>query len=199
MQSDISDRRSKYNIQDFSALETINKLKPKSFDVIDDKDFKFQYGFIAQDIEEIDELKKLVFTEPNYVANINCYGTRRNDGEGCIITANDDLTDKIAVGDELKFVSDNEKDKEFIIDATPYINRCKRRYGVITEIISSNQFKIDREINNFDPFLIYGKKVDDAKSLDYNSFIALNTKAIQELYEIIKTQQQQIDFLLSKF
>jgi hypothetical protein len=49
-----------------------------------------------------------------------------------------------------------------------------------------------------DEFLIYGKKVEDAKSLDYNSFIALNTKGIQELYNIIQKQQEQIDFLLSK-
>jgi hypothetical protein len=55
--SEISDKRSKYHIQDFSALETIKKLKPKSFDVIDEKDVKFQFGFIAQDIEEIPELK----------------------------------------------------------------------------------------------------------------------------------------------
>jgi V8-like Glu-specific endopeptidase len=108
---------------------------------------------------------------------------------------------KINIGDELKFVSNNDIDKEFVIDATPYINRYKRRYAKVTEIISSNQFKVDCEINNFcsieDPFLIYGKKVDDAKSLDYNSFIALNTKAIQELYKIIQRQQEQIDILMA--
>ena len=200
--ADISDKRSKYNIEDFTALETIEKLKPKSFDVIDDKDVKFQYGFIAQDIEEIPELKKLVFTEPDYIANVNSYGTRRNDGNGCIITANDDLTGKIEVGDELKLVSDNnDKDnQEFILDATPYHNRYKRRYAKITEIISPTEFKVDCEINKLccnddDPFLIYGKKVKDAKSLDYNSFIAINTKAIQELYDIIKKQQEQINLL----
>jgi hypothetical protein len=198
--ADISDKRSKYNVREFLALETIKKLKPKSYDVIDDKDVKFQYGFIAQDIEEIDELKKLVFSEPNYVANVNSYGTRRNDGGGCIITAHDDLTGKIEVGDELKLVSDNNEDKEFVLDATPYHNRYKRRYAKITEIISPTEFKVDCEVNKLccnddDPFLIYGKKVDDAKSLDYNSFIALNTKAIQELYDIINKQQQQIDLL----
>jgi hypothetical protein len=195
--SEISDKRSKKNIQDFSALETIEKLKPKTFDVIDDKDIRHQYGFIAQDIEEIPELKKLVFTEPNYIANVNAYATLKND----IITANDDLTDKIAVGDELKFVSDNKdkENQEFVLDATPYHNRYKRRYAKVTEIISPTEFKVDCEINKFcnDQFLIYGKKVEDAKSLDYNSFIALNTKAIQELYKIIREQQEQINLLLS--
>jgi hypothetical protein len=195
--SQISDKRSKYNIQDFTALDIIDKLKPKSFDVINEKDVNYEYGFIAQDIEKIPELYKLVHTTNDYIANVNSYGSHINENGTCIITANDDLTGKIAIGDELKFVSDNETDKEFIIDATPYINRCKRRYGIITEIISSNQFKIDREINNFDPFLIYGKKVEDAKSLDYNSFIALNTKAIQELHVIIQQQQEQINLLLS--
>ena len=201
--ADISDKRSKYNIEDFTALETINKLKPKSFDVIDDKDIKFQYGFIAQDIEEIPKLNKLVFTEPNYIANINCYGTRRNEGEGCIITSNDDLTGKIEIGDELKLVSDNKENKEFILDATPYHNRYKRRYAKITEIISPTEFKVDCEINNLcclddEAFLIYGKKVEDAKSLDYNSFIALNTKAIQELYNIIEDLQKRIEISENK-
>jgi hypothetical protein len=199
--SEISDKRSKKNIQDFSALETIEKLKPKTFDVIDDKDIRHQYGFIAQDIEEIPELKKLVFTEPNYIANVNAYATLKNDDGSCIITANDDLTDKIAVGDELKFVSDNndKENQEFVLDATPYHNRYKRRYAKVTEIISPTEFKVDCEINKFcnDQFLIYGKKVEDAKSLDYNSFIALNTKAIQELYKIIREQQEQINLLLS--
>lgn len=79
----------------------------------------------------------------------------------------------------------------------------------ITEIISSTEFKVDSEIKNLccddDSFLIYGKKVEDAKSLDYNSFIALNTKAIQELYKIIEEQQTvinnmqtQINLLLNK-
>jgi hypothetical protein len=201
--SEISDKRSKKNIQDFTALETIEKLKPKTFDVIDDKDVKFQYGFIAQDIEEIPELKKLVFTEPNYIANVNTYGKRTNEDGCCIITANDDLTGKIEVGDEIKLVCDNnnKENQEFILDATPYHNRYKRRYAKITEIISSTKFKVDCEINKFcclddDEFLIYGKKVEDAKSLDYNSFIALNTKAIQELYKII--QQQQADLVLAK-
>jgi hypothetical protein len=190
--ADISDKRSKYNIEDFTALETIEKLKPKSFDVIDDKDVKFQYGFVAQDIEEIPELKKLVFTEPDYIANVNTYGKRTNKDGCCIITANDDLTDKIAVGDELKFVSDNNDkgNQEYFLDATPYHKRYKRRYAKVTEIISPTEFKVDCHINklccnNDDEFLIYGKKVEDAKSLDYNSVIALNTKAIQELYEII--------------
>jgi hypothetical protein len=138
------------------------------------------------------------------VANVNTYGKRVNDGEGCIITANDDLTGKIEVGDELKLVSNNnnKENQEFILDATPYHNRYKRRYAKVTEIISPTQFKVDCEINNLcclddDEFLIYGKKVEDAKSLDYNSFIALNTKAIQELYKIIKQQQETIDKLLS--
>ena len=201
--SEISDKRSKYNIQDFKALEIIKKLKPKSFDVINDKDINSQFGFIAQDIEEeIPELSKLVYTTNDYIANVNSYGNHTNQDGECIITANDDLTGKINIGDEIKFVSNNQVDKEFIIDATPYINRYKRRYAKITEILSPTEFKVDCEINNFcsieDPFLIYGKKVNDAKSLDYNSFIALNTKAIQELYEIIKKQQETIDLLLSK-
>jgi hypothetical protein len=56
-----------------------------------------------------------------------------------------------------------------------------------------------------DPFFMYGKKVKDAKSLDYNSFIILHTKAIQELYILVQEQQTitnymqtQINSLLQK-
>jgi len=37
--------------------------------------------------------------------------------------------------------------------------------------------------------------VGDFMSVDYNQVIALNTSAIQDLYNIIKLQQRQIDKL----
>jgi hypothetical protein len=39
--------------------------------------------------------------------------------------------------------------------------------------------------------------VKDYMSIDYNQITTLNTKAIQELYKIIKQQQEQINLLLS--
>ena len=211
---EISDSRSKRNIEDIdsSNISTIiNKLKPKKFDVLIDKDVLSQYGFIAQDIEQIPETSNLVYTTTDYIANINSYGTHSNyyitsninnsniiiDNRS-VITCSDDITNLISINDEIKFVAENTNNQEFIVDATPYINRYKRRYGKVVNIISSNQFEIDTEIKNFnidDPFLVYGKKVDDSKSLDYNSIIALNTKAIQDLYSIIKNQQEQINKL----
>ena len=215
-QTEISDSRSKRNIEDIDGSNIsniINKLKPKKFDVLNDKDVLSQYGFIAQDIEQIPETSNLVYTTTDYIANINSYGNHSNyyitsniDNSNVIIdnrsviTCSDDLTNLISINDELKFVADNSNNQEFIIDATPYINRYKRRYGKVVNVISSNQFEIDTEINNFnidDPFLVYGKKVNDFKSLDYNSIIALNTKAIQDLYSIIKNQQEQINILSS--
>jgi hypothetical protein len=76
------------------------------------------------------------------------YGTHTNEDGVCIITSNDDLTGKIEIGDELKFVSDNDKNREYILDGTPYMNRCKQRYAKITEITSPTHFKVDCEIIN---------------------------------------------------
>ena len=46
---------------------------------------------------------------------------------------------------------------------------------------------------------LYGMLVNDYMNVDYNQITTLNTKAIQELYSIIQKQQEQINFLLSKF
>ena len=151
---EISDSRSKRNIEDIdsSNISTIiNKLKPKKFDVLIDKDVLSQYGFIAQDIEQIPETSNLVYTTTDYIANINSYGTHSNyyitsniDNSNIIIdnrsviTCSDDITNLISINDEIKFVAENTSNQEFIVDATPYINRYKRRYGKVVNIISSN-------------------------------------------------------------
>ena len=46
-------------------------------------------------------------------------------------------------------------------------------------------------------FLIYGKEVNDFKSVDYKSLFTLSIAGIQELHKIVKSQQIQIDYLTS--
>ena len=202
---DISDHRSKRDIQEIDeALVIIDQLEPKSFNVLLDKDIVKQYGFLAHDIEQIPALSKLVYTSTDYIGNINAEvdTIEKLDNGNMILTSKTDLN--VNVGDELKLAADNtnDKTKEIIIDSTPYMNRYKRRYGKVINVLANNKIEIDLDVDNMDlsdNYLIYGKKVEDAKSLDYTSFTALNTKAIQELYKIIKEQQQQIAFLMSKF
>ena len=169
--------------------------------MIDDKDVNFKYGFIAQDIEQIPELKNLVFTGSDYICNINSYGTHLNlDNNKAKITANNNINGLLNIDDEIKLVFNNIDNQEFIIDDTPYKNRYKRRFVKVLEIIDDYSFIIDSNltIDDTDPFFIYGKKVEDFKQLDYQSFNALNVSAIQELYNIIQDLQKRISILENK-
>lgn len=69
-----SDRRLKKNIEDleFSGLNTIQKLKPKKYEWIDND--KPDFGLIAQDVEEIKELERIVHTRKNGLKSINYTG-----------------------------------------------------------------------------------------------------------------------------
>jgi hypothetical protein len=88
----------------------------------------------------------------------------------------------------------NTNDVIKIIDKNKYNNG--NEFNIIT-IIDKNNFIIEKELTSEDIFII-GTKINDFKSVDYNMITTLNTKAIQELYEIIQAQQEQINFLLSK-
>ena len=197
--AEISDERIKKNVEPINdALSIINKLQPKKYDLIDDKDVNKRYGFIAQEVEAIPELSNLIFTDTEFICNINCYGNHSNLGDNkALITANKNIAGLVNVDDNIKIVFNNKNNQEFIIDSTPYHNRYKRRYLNVLEIVDDNSFIVDKEltIDETDPFFIYGKEVNDFKRLDYQSFHALNTSAIQELYKITQAQQDQINKL----
>jgi len=197
-QSEISDERIKKNIKPINssnALTIINKLQPKSFNLMDDKDDNFKYGFISQEVEKIPELEKLIFKTTDFICNINSYGNYNKN----IIKANNNISGLVNVDDNIKIVlnNNNPNNQEFELDGTPYKNRYKRRYLKVIEIIDDYSFIVDKEFEKNEEIFIYGKEVEDFKHLDYQSFHALNTSAIQELYKIINKQQEQINLLLS--
>ena len=204
----MSDERIKKNIEPINssnALSIINKLQPKSFNLIDDKDVNFKYGFISQEVEQIPELSKMIYTTTDFICNINSYGSYDNIGNSkAIIRTDNNIGGLVSVDDNIKIVLDNNdvNNQEFELDGTPYKNRYRRRYVKVLEIIDDFSFVVDREFGNTDDpieqIFIYGKEVENFKHIDYQSFHALNTSAIQELYEIIQAQQEQINFLLSK-
>jgi len=200
-EAEISDERIKKNIQPINnALSIINQIQPKSFNLVDDKDVNFKYGFIAQEIEQIPALSDLVFTGTDYIANINSYGSHSNIANNqAIITSINIITDLVNVDDNIKLVFGNTSNQEFIIDDTPYKNRYKRRFANVVEVIDDYSFMIDQSLNidETDPLFIYGKEVNDFKQLDYQSLFSLSIASIQELHKIVQSQQKQIDYLTS--
>jgi len=55
-----------------------------------------------------------------------------------------------------------------------------------------NHFEVDEEI------FVYGKKVSDFLSVDYDNIMCVNISATQELSKIIETQKEKIDYLEDK-
>ena len=97
----------------------------------------------------------------------------------------------------------------------PRPNLFKKRFCKVINIIDDYSFEIDINICiseeepptatrerqlaiPADEVFIYGKYVNDFKTLEYNSLISLNVCATQELYKLIQDLQNQINELKQK-
>ena len=178
-----SDFRYKINIKQIendNALNKILSLKTVSYNYKDyiKKGNKSNIGYIAQDVEKI--VPEAISKTEDFIPNIYDIGYCKNN---IIYTENIDITDKLNIGDKLKIIL--EKDEKEI--------ECN-----ITEILSSNSFKIDKEIKDNSKVFIYGKKVDDFRVLNYDMLFSLNISATQALYKMIKELQDEVKFLKNK-
>lgn len=167
-----SDKRIKRDIKPIeNSLEIVEKIEPKNYNMIESADNR--YGFIAQEIEEV--IPNAVILSYDFIPNIFDFG----DYDDKVITFDNKNNLDIAEGDEIKINNDNY---------------------IIKEVIDKNTFKIDKEleVNETKKVFITGTQVKDFKSINYDMITSINTAAIKELYSIIKQQQQQIAFLLTK-
>lgn len=173
-----SDIRIKRDIKDFEALPILEKIQPKNYNLIETG--TNTYGYIAQDVNEV--CPNLVSNTTDFVPNIFEIGNINE--EGIVNFPNRKnielkVNDKIKINDKGKYVKGNE-------------------FNII-EIIDNNNFKINI---NFEPKImigevfIFGIKVDDYKSIDYNQMTALNTQGIRELNNKIKLLEEKINQLL---
>jgi hypothetical protein len=199
--AEISDERIKSNIIDINKpLELLSLINPKEYYLKEGKKKIIKYGFIAQDIKNIDVLKHFVHEDTDYIGNIYCNATYNNR----IITCVNNINGLINVDDEIKIIIDNndKNNLEIIIDSTPFDNRYKYRYGLVINIINDYSFEIKNDLidlneNESNNLFLYGKKVNDFNKLDYESLYCLNIAATKELYKIIQNQQEQINNLIN--
>ena len=186
-----SDKRIKKNIKEINnSINFINKLKLKQFTLLDDKDEIFKFGLISQEVKEV--IPDLVFIDNNYIGNIYSIGIYNNK----IITMSKDISNILKIGDKIKIILDNDKNKEFIMNQDSYYNRNKKRFSIIKSIINNYSFEIedDIEINQENnKIFVYGTFVKDFHKLDYNSIFSLNVAATQELYkEHIQLKEEHV-------
>jgi hypothetical protein len=141
-QADVSDERVKTDIEPITnGLNMLMKLQPKKFNVLNDKEKMYQYGFISQDIEQ--EIPNIIYNENHYIANIYDYGNINNK----IVTMNKNINGLISIGDELKIILDNNDDnKEYLLNASFEYNKFKKRFVKVIDIIDDYTFEVDKDI-----------------------------------------------------
>ena len=175
-----SDERIKKQIQDLEnefALTTIMKLNLVSFKYVDCvKNYNStHFGFVAQEVEKI--LPQSIISHSNFIPNVF-----KN------VDSVDNVNSNIIISSSVLNINDNIK----LID-----NSNNEQIRKIINI-NSNIITLDKSIDNYidgDPLFVYGKEVEDLKTVNHNLIYNLNVKATQDLYNIIKLQQQEIEKL----
>jgi hypothetical protein len=171
-----SDRRIKKEINDINddgALQQILAIQPKTYKYIDEmgRGSSVIYGFIAQQVREVIPLAVEIVKD--YIPNIYQFGNCNSN----IITLEEDVSEKLNIGDKIKIFDDNDKSDFYNINN-----------------INSNVIEIDKEINSSNVF-IYGKEINDFHTLKKDYIFTLNVCATQELYKLIQQQNTIIEDL----
>jgi hypothetical protein len=173
-----SDIRTKEDIQDINdncALLKILAIEPKTYKYIDkvEKGDKKVYGFIAQQIQEV--IPEAISLEKSYIPNIMLCAEYYNK----IITL-PYLPTKVTI---------NVKDKIKCFDIN---NNCIEIE--VTKILNELAFEIkdlDKEYKS-NKIFVYGTYVSDFHTLSKEHIFSLNVGATQELYRLIKNNENII-------
>jgi hypothetical protein len=176
-----SDRRIKKNIvdiDDMSALTILRKLKPKTYEYIDQekRTDKVVFGFIAQDVKEELDYAVSQLTDP--VPNIFSEATVTND----MITFTTYDTSNL-----LRDASNNLL-KLVIKTKTIY------EYANIVEVIDEYTLRTDRDLLYLcenGTLFVYGQEVNDFHILNKEVIWTVATAALQEVDRQLQAEKQK--------
>lgn len=175
-----SDQRMKTNLQQSNAksdLALLNQIEITEYDHIDNikKEKRRQKKVIAQQVEEVlpNAISKTRSVIPNVYEVANSF--EFNEGE---LKINTNKAHEFEVGDKIDLKTLNQELSEVevvgVIDA--------HTFTVLIEEKPENVF-------------VYGKYVDDFRSVDYDAIAMLNVSASQEMYRMIMDLQAANDRL----
>jgi hypothetical protein len=184
----VSDVRIKDNILEISSIDALDKirlLQPKTFYYIDkQKGYKINYGFIAQEVEEV--FDDAITVKKDYIPNIFKHAKMIDKNT---ITFHHFVTKNIT-GDNLSDIKIKvylPSNKEFIV--------------TIKEVIDEKTIRINEEIEDEYVF-VYGQEVNDFHLVEKNAIFTLTTSAVkqldkelQETKQIVRNQQDEINAL----
>ena len=148
-----------------SDLEVLNKLQVKDFQFIDKpiKGDKIKKGFVAQEVEQV--FPEAVSYCRSFIPDI--YRIAQNlmfDKENKTLTISLDAVIQLNIGDKIKLYSETESFEKPVV-----------------KVISSKKFVIgdwDKDVNQL---FVYGREVNDFRSIDYDRIFTLGISSIQEL------------------
>ena len=175
-----SDRRIKKDIQDrdgHSDLETLMKIRMRSFKHIDHKKSgdDENIGVIAQELESIAELRSCVKNFTDYIPDTF-------EKRACVCSDKDIHITGDAVGD------DGDEIRFYYVDGKKEVLKTGTLYN------QGKTIRVDESLT-IDGVFVYGKKVDDFKSVVYNSIHNLNISATQCLAKKLEAALDRIETL----
>jgi hypothetical protein len=147
-------------------LQTIMALKITDYRMKDAmKDDKPYKKVIAQEVKEV--YPQAVSFTKEIIPDIYTMSTLKN---GLVTIQN-----TLKKGDKVKLIMEDKEGLYDVIEAT------------------ENNFRINENLTG-DVF-VYGRRVDDFHTVDYEALNTLNISATQELYKIIQAQKEEIESL----
>lgn len=150
-------------------LQTIMALKITDYRMKDAmKDDKPYKKVIAQEVKEV--YPQAVSFTTEIIPDIYTMSTLKN---GLVTIQN-----TLKQGDKVKLIMEDKEGLYDVIEAT------------------ENNFRINENLTG-DVF-VYGRRVDDFHTVDYEALNTLNISATQELYKIIQAQKEEIESLKKK-
>lgn len=162
-----SDMRIKKDIQSANAvsdLSLLRKLRVTNYAYIDEisKGTRITNGFIAQEVKAL--FPEAISLSSDFIPNIY-QRTPSLKKQGGLLTVSLGSEHKLVVGEQVKIILPDDSQQVFEVKSTP----------------SARSFTIAWEQEVPETIFVYGKKVDDFHTVDYNRIFTMNVSATQEL------------------
>ena len=178
----VSDRRIKDNIQLTNVktdLDLINKIEVVDYQYIDkiENGNRTKKGFIAQQVEEV--LPNAVGKSIKFIPDIyqNAISVVE-DSIANILTITTPVDHNLKTGNQLRFITLEGTHEEEVLS-----------------VVSEKTFTVKKVEGDCSQIFVYGKQVDDFRSIDYDQVFSVGIGAIQELNRKNREQEQTITTL----
>ncbi len=177
--SDVRVKKDIADVNDLSALDYIRNIAPKQYAYIDyvNRGSARVWGFLAQQVESVLDYAVVTVTDflPNIFKHANVAYKRIMLDPGA-------TTQDLMPGDKLKVYVDEQNTEKIT---------------TVTKILSTTMFEIE-EFLDTPRIFVFGKQVDDFKTLNKDAIFTLNVAAVQELDRELQDAKATIATLLQR-